>query len=88
MSSLAVSSGDPAGIGLEIALKAWQQRHSRCVPAFFVLADADIVEKTISLLNMDVHTAIVEGDDVSEEFEDSFPIVPLYNRQSAVPGQP
>jgi len=52
MSSLAVSSGDPAGIGLEIALKAWQQRHSRHIPAFFVLADADIVEKTISLLNM------------------------------------
>ncbi|WP_279100547.1 4-hydroxythreonine-4-phosphate dehydrogenase PdxA [Bartonella apis] len=88
MSSLAVSSGDPAGIGLEIALKAWQQRHSRYVPAFFVLADADIVEKTISLLNMDVRTAIVEGDDASEEFEDSFPIVPLYNGQSAVPGQP
>ncbi|MBI0140354.1 4-hydroxythreonine-4-phosphate dehydrogenase PdxA [Bartonella sp. W8125] len=88
MPVLAVSSGDPAGIGLEIALKAWQLRHFRQIPAFFVLADPDMVAKTISLLKMDVRSAVVDIDAVEKKFDATFPIVALNNRQSAEPGQP
>ncbi|MGV2818866.1 4-hydroxythreonine-4-phosphate dehydrogenase, partial [Phyllobacterium calauticae] len=36
-SILAVSSGDPSGIGPDIALAAWALRASARLPAFFLL---------------------------------------------------
>jgi len=38
---IAVSMGDPAGIGLEICLKAWSQRRERGLPPFVLFADPD-----------------------------------------------
>ncbi len=37
---LAVTMGEPAGVGGELSLKAWQARHSNARP-FFVLDDPD-----------------------------------------------
>lgn len=85
---LAVSSGDPSGIGLEIALKAWLLRQSRSIPPFFVVADADIVKKTIELLKLNIQSTIVSVDDVVRQFDKVFPVVALHHRQSAEIGVP
>ena len=88
---LAVSSGDPAGIGLEIALKAWLLRQSRDIPPFFVLADPDMTNETISALKFNVPLKIVEPDaltGVVSLFHDNFPVLKLDNRQSGKPGHP
>ena len=37
---LAVTLGEPAGIGLDITLYAWQQRRERALPPFYLIADA------------------------------------------------
>ena len=42
---LAVSMGDPAGIGPEIIAKAWEQRTARGLPPFFAVGDARAVTK-------------------------------------------
>ncbi|HVZ99771.1 MAG TPA: 4-hydroxythreonine-4-phosphate dehydrogenase PdxA [Caulobacterales bacterium] len=41
MKPLAVSMGDPAGIGLELAAKAWSQREALGLPPFFLIGDSD-----------------------------------------------
>ena len=41
MKPLAVSMGDPAGIGLELAAKAWAVRGEQDIPSFFVVGDPD-----------------------------------------------
>lgn len=40
MTPLAISLGDPAGIGPEIAAKAWAERHAHGLHPFFVVGDA------------------------------------------------
>ncbi|TIU07263.1 MAG: 4-hydroxythreonine-4-phosphate dehydrogenase, partial [Mesorhizobium sp.] len=40
---LALSVGDPSGIGAEIAIAAWQARDSAGVPPFYLLADPALV---------------------------------------------
>jgi len=51
MKPLALTMGDPAGIGGEIALAAWRQGG---LPAFFLVDDADRLEKLASGLGWDV----------------------------------
>ena len=41
---LAVSMGDPAGIGLELAARTWTQRDEE-TPAFFLIGDPDALER-------------------------------------------
>ncbi len=44
MKPLAVSMGDPAGIGLELAARVWAERDS-ATPPFFLIADPDALER-------------------------------------------
>jgi 4-hydroxythreonine-4-phosphate dehydrogenase len=44
MKPLAVSMGDPAGIGLELAARVWAER-SADTPAFFFVGDSDALER-------------------------------------------
>lgn len=43
MKPLAVSMGDPAGIGLELAARAWQARET--LPPFFLVGDSDAFQR-------------------------------------------
>ena len=43
-SPLAVSLGDPAGIGAEVIAKSWERRESEGLPLFFAVGDAAAVE--------------------------------------------
>lgn len=42
---LAVSLGDPAGIGAEVIAKSWAQRERRSLPSFFAVGDAVALER-------------------------------------------
>jgi 4-hydroxythreonine-4-phosphate dehydrogenase len=45
MKPLAVSMGDPAGIGLELAARVWNEREALALPAFFLVSDSDAIER-------------------------------------------
>ena len=40
---LALTVGEPAGIGADIALAAWQRRDELALPAFYLIADPQFV---------------------------------------------
>jgi 4-hydroxythreonine-4-phosphate dehydrogenase len=60
--AIAVSMGDPAGIGLEIAVKA---RATGTAPPFYLIADADAVERTARRLGADVRVWRIQSPDAA-----------------------
>ena len=55
---LALTMGDPAGIGLDIALMAWCERAERELPPFVLYADPETVRERARLLGLDVPVGI------------------------------
>jgi len=85
---LALTSGDPSGIGPEIAVAAWRQRVAAGVPPFYLLADPKLITARARAVGVDV--AIVETDpkDAAQAFADALPVVPLAAAFVDTPGQP
>jgi len=78
---LAVSIGEPAGIGGEIILKSWHLRGQHDVPAFFVVGNIAILARTTRQLELDVPlTAISSPDEAAGKFPDSLPVLDIGGR--------
>ena len=87
LSPLAMTMGEPAGIGPELALRAWMARAAIAAP-FFVIADPKALEALARRLALDVPIAIVEPVQTTATFDRALPVVPLGARAAATPGQP
>lgn len=87
MRALALTCGDPGGIGPEIAIDAWLRRSREKVPPFYILADPLIIKSRSSLFGEEVACEITSPAEASECFADSLPIVPLGNPMGDTPGQ-
>ncbi|HEY8566467.1 MAG TPA: 4-hydroxythreonine-4-phosphate dehydrogenase PdxA [Beijerinckiaceae bacterium] len=85
---LAVTQGDPAGIGPEITLEAWCQRRELDLPAFVLLADPDLFQRRAAALGLHVPLAIVTAASEAGRITDALPILPLVHRAAVAPGQP
>lgn len=86
---LALTMGDPAGIGLEITLLAWQQRRERDLGPFALYGDPEAVEARARLLGRNVPIAMVDGPAaVARCFASALPVVAIRQRVEAHPGRP
>ena len=85
---LAVSIGDPSGIGPEIALAAWRLRKELALPAFYLLADPALVEARARRLNWNAPLAETSPADACGLFDTKLPIVPLRAAFIDAPGRP
>jgi 4-hydroxythreonine-4-phosphate dehydrogenase len=59
---LALTSGDPSGIGPELALACWQLRHLQDVPPFFLLSDPDFMSSRARRMAVDVPVEVSEPE--------------------------
>ncbi|MBZ9655138.1 4-hydroxythreonine-4-phosphate dehydrogenase PdxA [Phyllobacterium lublinensis] len=87
-STLAVSSGEPSGIGPDIAISAWTLREKHQIPAFFVLADPEFLAARAIRLGQNCPIEITTPEEAGHVFERALPVVPLKNRQTDHPGVP
>lgn len=85
---LAVSIGDPSGIGPEIAIAAWQNRQHTGVPPFYLLADPALIDARARMLGAGVSLSETEPSEASGLFSSSLPVVPLLSRFTDNPGKP
>jgi 4-hydroxythreonine-4-phosphate dehydrogenase len=85
---LAVTLGEPAGIGLEITLMAWQRRRALGLAPFYLIADAGYVAQRARLIGADVKIAEVQPAGAVEAFDKSLPVAPLGEKITAAPGRP
>ncbi|AGF74348.1 4-hydroxythreonine-4-phosphate dehydrogenase [Bartonella australis AUST/NH1] len=88
MPPLVVSGGDPAGIGPEIAIKAWNKRNIRSIPPFVLLADPEIIRSRARFLQIKLEVDYVFTGDLAKNFQIALPVMPLKNRQNCQPGFP
>ena len=56
---IAVSLGDPAGIGPDITLLSWRARAVHALPPFAVYGDADVLRDRAAALDLDVPLAVI-----------------------------
>jgi 4-hydroxythreonine-4-phosphate dehydrogenase len=85
---LALTQGDPSGIGPELALKAWLARAARDLPPFFVLADPAHLARVAQTLGLDVPLREVAPSEAADVFARALPVAPLGLEVRGVPGAP
>jgi 4-hydroxythreonine-4-phosphate dehydrogenase len=86
---LALTMGDPAGVGLEITLMAWRDRGADLVPPFVLFADPEAVAARSRLTGLDVPIEIVDGlEHAAAVFVDRLPVRPVRLSAPAQPGRP
>ena len=85
---LAVTMGDPAGIGGDILLAAWAQAHETALPPFFVIDDPDRLGDLANRLGLDVPIQIISspGETISI-FSSALPVLPQPLAVSAESGK-
>ena len=85
---LAVTIGEPAGIGPDITLAAWRDRVRTNLPPFYVIGDPAVLVRRASRLGLDVPVAEVEPEAAARTFASALPVAALEQRSMAEPGQP
>jgi 4-hydroxythreonine-4-phosphate dehydrogenase len=88
MTAIAVSCGDPSGIGPEIAIASWLRRGELRLAPFFLLADPRLIEARAKLTGQNCPIAICTPGNAGEVFGKALPVVPLENRHTDRPGAP
>jgi 4-hydroxythreonine-4-phosphate dehydrogenase len=85
---LALTLGEPAGIGPDLALAAWHRRAELDVPRFYVVADPDFLSRRAGRLGLDVPIAAVTPAASAAAFASALPVVAIDVTVSAEPGRP
>ncbi|MFN3351498.1 4-hydroxythreonine-4-phosphate dehydrogenase PdxA [Pseudorhodoplanes sp.] len=88
MPALALTIGEPAGIGCDIALAAWTMRRERDLPAFYLIADPDHVAARAQQIGLAVELGTATPETAGAMFGSALPVVAIDNRATAAPGQP
>ena len=85
---LALTSGEPAGIGPDITIKAWLRRSELKLPPFYWLGDSGLLRDRAKTLGLDIRLADVRPEDALVTFPDALPVVATGSIARARPGQP
>ncbi|WP_417691819.1 4-hydroxythreonine-4-phosphate dehydrogenase PdxA [Roseibium sp.] len=72
---VAVTMGEPAGIGPDIALMAWVARKDLGLPPFYMRADPGLLAHRAHRLGLTVPIQLVEPEDAYKTFSKSLPVV-------------
>jgi 4-hydroxythreonine-4-phosphate dehydrogenase len=85
---LALTLGEPAGIGPDVTLAIWQRRVKLDLPPFYLVADPDFLRERGRLLKLDVPFAVVAPHEAAAAFSTALPVVPLGLSVTVAPGKP
>jgi 4-hydroxythreonine-4-phosphate dehydrogenase len=85
---LALTLGEPAGIGPDLTIQLWRRRAQLRLPAFYLIADPEFIAHRARLLGLDIAFSAVTPAQAIETFARALPIVPLDISTTAPPGAP
>lgn len=89
MRPLAVTMGDPAGIGLDITIAAWLAREERTLPPFVLFADPDAVATRAAALGAPIAVEPVErAAEGAAKFARALPVIRVRLGAPTAPGRP
>src|SRR5882672_8770065 len=87
-SPLALTLGEPAGIGPDITFLAWRVRAELDLPPFYLLADPEFAARRARHMALDVPIAVVEPAAAAAAFKTALPVVDVGVPVTAEPGRP
>jgi 4-hydroxythreonine-4-phosphate dehydrogenase len=85
---LALTLGEPAGIGPDLTLAVWHRRDELDIPAFYVVADPDFLSGRAGRLGLEVPIVAVTPRTAAATFASALPVVALDLKATAEPGRP
>lgn len=85
---LALTIGEPAGIGPDLTLAIWKRRVELDLPLFYVISDVDFLRRRARTLALEVPLAEVDPMQAHAVFPQALPVAPLGLPVSAQPGEP
>ena len=85
---LALSQGDPAGIGPDITLRAWLSRKDTGLSPFIYIGDREVLSARASLLDLNVPIEGATWKNAAELFEDALPVFHIPAGGTVKPGKP
>ena len=85
---LALTFGEPAGIGPDITIMAWLRRNELKLPPFYLLGDPDFLGQRAKALGLNLRLAKVHPEDARDAFADALPVVATGHPATARAGTP
>ena len=86
--SLALTLGEPAGIGPDLTIALWRRRLELGLPPFYVIADRTFLERRAKLMGSPVALAECDPQDAASIFASALPVVDIGCAVTAAPGRP
>jgi len=81
--------GEPAGIGGEIALKAWLEARETGLPTFVMIDDADRLAACAASIGLPVPVrTVTDAEEAAKAFDEALPVLPIELPARPVPGRP
>jgi 4-hydroxythreonine-4-phosphate dehydrogenase len=86
---LALTLGDPAGIGPDVTLQAYEQRVRDEIPPFVLVGDATVLADRAETIGLPLSLATVEAaEDALQVFSEALPILPVPISGAVTAGHP
>ncbi|MBV9348700.1 MAG: 4-hydroxythreonine-4-phosphate dehydrogenase PdxA [Pseudolabrys sp.] len=85
---LALTLGEPAGIGPDITLRAWTRRSEHGLPPFYIIGDVEFLARRAKQLSIPAAITPSTPEQAASHFPQALPVVPLDLPVTAAPGKP
>ncbi len=83
---LALTQGDPAGIGPELTVRAWLEREARGISPFIVIGDPALYAAVAHRLGADAPIRSCSAEEAATTFATAIPVLPTNRPGLAEPG--
>ena len=88
MQPLALTLGEPAGIGPDLTLAVWRRRAELGIPPFYCTGDVGFLTHRAKRLGLEVPIAAATPESATAIFASALPVVGIEAQPSAEPGHP
>lgn len=73
---IAVTIGEPSGVGPEVIMKAWYKRNEFALAPFFVIGSADVIQEQAAALNLRIPISIIKSPlQCPHVFQNTLPVL-------------
>ncbi len=86
--AIALTVGDPSGIGPDVALRAWSLRHEQAIPPFLLLCDSDQISARAKALGLSIKIELCDPQKAEQTFAHALPVLALESKHVETPGKP
>jgi 4-hydroxythreonine-4-phosphate dehydrogenase len=86
--SIALTLGEPAGIGPDLTIALWRRRAELDLPPFYVIGDRNFLARRANLLGTPIAFATSTPREAGATFASALPVVDVGTMVTAAPGHP